>query len=144
MLDCQLLLRIKLITRSITTLQISILMPQPGTSKFDGAAPVEISVAADAQDLKGLVKEKRHGCFRGLGGDAVIGAALASSAETSIQGDDHDVRGGAPGAAAGPTCASRKGAVPAEEREWQSSAEQRQPEAVARGGRYRASTAGAE
>ncbi|RLN15819.1 hypothetical protein C2845_PM02G12970 [Panicum miliaceum] len=63
-----------------------------GTSKPAGAAPVEFSVAPDDNDFKGLVKEKRHDCFRRLGGGARIAAALASGAEAGIRGDEADVR----------------------------------------------------
>ncbi|KAJ1295554.1 hypothetical protein BS78_01G233200 [Paspalum vaginatum] len=58
----------------------------------DAAAPVGFSVAADDADFKGLVKEKRHECFRRLGAGAGIAAALASGAETGIRGDEADVR----------------------------------------------------
>ncbi|OEL13270.1 Calcium-transporting ATPase 12, plasma membrane-type [Dichanthelium oligosanthes] len=63
-----------------------------GTSKNDDAAAVEFSVAADDEDFKGLVKEKRVECFRRLGNAARIAAALASGAETGIHGDEGDVR----------------------------------------------------
>ena len=46
-----------------------------GTSKPADAAPVEFSVAPDDEDFQGLVKEKRHGCFRHLGAGPGIGRA---------------------------------------------------------------------
>ncbi|KAL6609461.1 hypothetical protein ACP70R_039430 [Stipagrostis hirtigluma subsp. patula] len=49
-------------------------------------------LAADNDDFKGLVKEKREDCFRRLGGGAGIAAALESGVESGIRGDEHDVR----------------------------------------------------
>ncbi|KAL5231473.1 hypothetical protein ABZP36_030249 [Zizania latifolia] len=54
----------------------------------NGAA---FSVAADDESFKGLVKDKREHCLRGLGGGAGIAAALASGAECGICGDVADV-----------------------------------------------------
>nr|XP_034594622.1 calcium-transporting ATPase 7, plasma membrane-type-like [Setaria viridis] len=56
------------------------------------ATPAEFSVAADDEGFRRLVKDKRHDCFRRLGGAAGIASALASDAEAGIRGDDRDVR----------------------------------------------------
>ncbi|KAG8091616.1 hypothetical protein GUJ93_ZPchr0012g20991 [Zizania palustris] len=57
----------------------------------DQRAAAPFTVAADDESFKGLVKDKREDCFRGLGGGAGIAAALASGAECGIRGDDADV-----------------------------------------------------
>lgn len=62
------------------------------TSRFDDAAPAEFSVAAHDEGFRCLVKDRRHDCFRRLGGAAGIASALASDAEAGIRGDDRDVR----------------------------------------------------
>ncbi|XP_066387110.1 calcium-transporting ATPase 7, plasma membrane-type-like [Miscanthus floridulus] len=63
------------------------------TSRSADAAPAEFSVAADDEGFRRLVKDKRHDCFRRLGGAAGIASALASGgAEAGIPGDDVDVR----------------------------------------------------
>ncbi|XP_062200160.1 calcium-transporting ATPase 7, plasma membrane-type-like [Phragmites australis] len=62
-----------------------------GTSD-SAAAASELSIVAHDEKFKGLVKEKRHDCFRRLGGGAWIAAALASDAEGGISGDERDLR----------------------------------------------------
>ncbi|WVZ58998.1 hypothetical protein U9M48_009208 [Paspalum notatum var. saurae] len=65
---------------------------KPNPADNAAAPEVGFSVAADDQDFKGLVKDKRRDCFRRLGAGAGIAAALASGAETGIRGDEADVR----------------------------------------------------
>lgn len=63
------------------------------TDSANGSASkaASISVAADDEHFKCLVKDKREDCLRRLGGGAVIAAALGSGAESGIRGDGSDV-----------------------------------------------------
>ncbi|XP_006661779.1 calcium-transporting ATPase 7, plasma membrane-type [Oryza brachyantha] len=57
----------------------------------DGEAVVAFTVAADDESFKGLVKDRREGRLRSLGGGGGVAAALASGAERGIRGDGADV-----------------------------------------------------
>ncbi|TVU17570.1 hypothetical protein EJB05_33614, partial [Eragrostis curvula] len=52
----------------------------------------DISVGPDDESFKGLVKDRRFGCFRRLGGSDGIAAKLASSMKGGIRGDGPDLQ----------------------------------------------------
>ena len=81
-----------ILCRTGSYVEIKIHDEADGAAGTSDAAPAEFSVAADDEGFRHLVKDKRHDCFRRLGGAAGIASALASGAETGIRGDDGDVR----------------------------------------------------
>ncbi|KAL5223614.1 hypothetical protein ABZP36_010253 [Zizania latifolia] len=85
---CHRLARLSLLTTG--NVLIKILDDGDDQGAAAAAAPA-FTVALDDESFKGLVKDKREDCFRGLGGGAGIAAALASGVECGIRGDDEDL-----------------------------------------------------